>query len=1042
MNNLLGEHIHSEIPTKVSEVKFSNFRVFKGETIFDFKREDGEISDFVCIYGKNGMGKSSFFDGVEWLFSGTIYRLQKEMKNDLKLFKGNILKNKYTNQNEFSVTMKLSNENLLKRSYKKNQSAFNDYKKGTFIGDTNYINNYDMLVLPHSKIDSFVYATNPQDKYNQWGEFWDPNEIERQKFNNIFKTKKECENILKDLEKEKNSTKDSLKKIKLKETDIKDINRVIEKYNKLNKSDELKKVVYKDNKLSTINLSNISKLKQNDLKEKDSKSIEVSKCNYLIKNHDKFILNNNEIERLKKEILKIEKENKDYKNKINLNKQKDDLQKHFLNIENRVEKLKNIKFKGEDWFSKTLIYKEISKSKNDLEKSLDIESKLLIRIDKKIQNLVDEKKRLEKKRNNYKLSIEEIENKLKPIYEDLIKIKKQLKLVEDKVKIINVKIKEIEQKISLLSKKYFDLEIKHTRLSSKWKTGNFESILEKDLYEEYSKKITDIESKIYQVEQDYKLNKNLHSDIKSNNELLSDIRISLKKYIIENELKECPLCNTEFKNLGDLIKQIDLTEINKTEDNIIKILENDKKLLENYILFKVSIFEDINKEVELLINSNEKCVDNFKIEKEILDKHSIELKDKIKNYEDKIFNFNEQIKAIINENIEGINEFDKIINIIQKEINIVQNKINIKEENIVNVNKQYKSSSLIIDRLEKEINSIDDMYKNIIKGNLNLYEFIIQENINSFCDLDNKLKEDENRLSEIMKKINLLVSEIANINKDINIEENTVRLNSINLKINENDKFIFEYKQNLISLDLPNDIDTIKTRKLKYEVLLSEIDEKLDLLNKLLSNNILETYNTQVKSLDFKLNNINSKINFYQKGLTRIELLFNLLKAKIETNIMNKFNGMTIDSVYKRIEPHKVYTKLKYEVAFNDKDTPELYIKGEDEESNFTILPQLFYSSAQLNTVALSIFLGEAISNQSPQIKTLFIDDPIGHFDDINILGFVDLLRTIVSKYGWQVIISTHDEVLFNILRKKISSKFYKSKFIEFNSPGCIKVKE
>jgi len=147
-----------------------------------------------------------------------------------------------------------------------------------------------------------------------------------------------------------------------------------------------------------------------------------------------------------------------------------------------------------------------------------------------------------------------------------------------------------------------------------------------------------------------------------------------------------------------------------------------------------------------------------------------------------------------------------------------------------------------------------------------------------------------------------------------------------------------------------------------------------------------------------------------------------------------------MNQIYSIIEPNKEFKKLKIEVAFtnngnkDDEDVPELHLEsdGDDDE---TILPEYFFSTAQLNTVALSIFLGQALS-MDLEVKTIFIDDPVGHFDDINVLAFVDLLRNIIKDGKWQIVISTHDESFYNLLKNKISDEYYNSKFITFSSIG------
>ena len=149
------------------------------------------------------------------------------------------------------------------------------------------------------------------------------------------------------------------------------------------------------------------------------------------------------------------------------------------------------------------------------------------------------------------------------------------------------------------------------------------------------------------------------------------------------------------------------------------------------------------------------------------------------------------------------------------------------------------------------------------------------------------------------------------------------------------------------------------------------------------------------------------------------------------------FGGVTINQIYSKIQPHKRFKQLQYQINMNEDSAPELYIKVKNDESE-DIMPELFFSSAQLNTVALSVFLGGALSKSNPKVNTIFIDDPIGHFDDLNILSFIDVLRTIITETNWQIIISTHEENFYEVMKIKLNSKYYNSKFFKFKDEGNI----
>ena len=165
--------------------------------------------------------------------------------------------------------------------------------------------------------------------------------------------------------------------------------------------------------------------------------------------------------------------------------------------------------------------------------------------------------------------------------------------------------------------------------------------------------------------------------------------------------------------------------------------------------------------------------------------------------------------------------------------------------------------------------------------------------------------------------------------------------------------------------------------------------------------------------------------------------IFQTVRTQLEEYIKRVFGGVTISQIYSKIEPHKRFTKLQYKVSINDNGVPELYMKVLNDK-NEDIMPELFFSSAQLNTVALSVFLGGALSTSNPKVNTIFIDDPIGHFDDLNVLSFIDVLRTIISETDWQIIISTHEESFYEIMKVKLNPKYYNSKFLIFKDEGNV----
>lgn len=109
------------------------------------------------------------------------------------------------------------------------------------------------------------------------------------------------------------------------------------------------------------------------------------------------------------------------------------------------------------------------------------------------------------------------------------------------------------------------------------------------------------------------------------------------------------------------------------------------------------------------------------------------------------------------------------------------------------------------------------------------------------------------------------------------------------------------------------------------------------------------------------------------------------------------------------------------------------YVRKRNLIKNFTD-QKLILATAQLNTVAFSSFFGRALSVSNLPIKTICIDDPIGHFDDMNILGFTDMIRCILEKQDCQIIMSTHEEKVYQIMKRKLDPNFYNTSFIQLDN--------
>lgn len=138
-----------------------------------------------------------------------------------------------------------------------------------------------------------------------------------------------------------------------------------------------------------------------------------------------------------------------------------------------------------------------------------------------------------------------------------------------------------------------------------------------------------------------------------------------------------------------------------------------------------------------------------------------------------------------------------------------------------------------------------------------------------------------------------------------------------------------------------------------------------------------------------------------------------------------------IQDVYARLDPHPAFTRLHFAIdVYREKGiaTPQVLDPQQDVRAD----PLLVFSSSQANVVALSAFLAFGWAAGEDAMPFLLLDDPLQSLDDVNALGFSDLCRHMRTRR--QLIVSTHDKRLADLLRRKLAPRRSeeRTRFFEF----------
>lgn len=182
---------------KISKIELDNFRVFRGHKTFNFLNQANKPYNFICIYGPNGSGKTSFVDALEWLSTGKLHRIQNDMHVQGDTFKGPILTNieAYSKQQWADVTAHFlsgDEERQQHRVLRPRANSINDY----LAGNCRDRGLSPMQIFPYSKVAGFVSATKPEDRFSTWTEFVNSDEQNYYLLENAYHLKSKIESLL------------------------------------------------------------------------------------------------------------------------------------------------------------------------------------------------------------------------------------------------------------------------------------------------------------------------------------------------------------------------------------------------------------------------------------------------------------------------------------------------------------------------------------------------------------------------------------------------------------------------------------------------------------------------------------------------------------------------------------------------------------------------------------------------------------------------------------------------------------------------------
>lgn len=1032
----------------MNRMTLQNFRVYGDKFTIDFMYKHKEPATFVLIYAKNGGGKTCIFDGIEYLFKGTVNRIMKLQNTYNKSNTPAVAYHHLNNPDKDSfVTAYLSNNGLLKCRVISEKEKGNDLSKSDpiegqdFIGTGEKRDRWKEIILPHDSIDGFTVARTPEDMYKEWIEssglteksnrFINKYKEYRQSLQSIDITKKQLDESLRKLE-ELNKSKAELDELDRLVHDYNDL--VQDEKNQINQHEvsRLLKAPVKELKLEALYFSVMDGVKSYDMlinkAEESAYKIEQYTNNYILPLEKKLPYyqskGSNYYENIHERYIELEKRG-DYFRKqlscrieldritdaLSLTKQSildDELElRHVVTIlalggtnsirkkEKRIEDLESLD---------TVYYEDAGMLDNEKKKSEIRIEEIQDTIDS-LENLLADAGEREKVRS-YAQEIDYYKEELLSYQKIIILAESNLKKLKDSV--FNSEKKIVELGAITFSGTLADVDLEVVNKCSEI-LGD-ESISEIFLLLiDYSK----IEKEIEILRQQL-----VHLPEEKDN--LSSIFRLAKIYVAEHaDTCDCPVCGKHFRTNKRLYSAIE-THYDKQNISLNNSLVNAQidaaRLNQRYRNVCLHVEKEINRKIQELQNKRshaKKEYGRLACEKRELEDRCIEIKTKIDNLRLLLQKYGDlNIKASIETVEKWYSARERELMEHKKQITIEKEKLTLVKERERDLHDEWEEAKIELNEL-KNIRGLNQCIEFLAsKDN----EWLAEEEKGT---IDNALNKKKNRYKELLEQKRMYdeVEELSlnYIFKQIELCESEKE------KLDEDNAIYSLYFSETNSDELQLGIQSIERLK---QILKLAGERLFEIRKENSARNYFYEYR-RTKDAEESQRNLLDK---QKKVKSKYKKELDTLKNELERELAEYFNQSAMSDVYSKINPHREVKNVRYQIDFSRENKPQLFITASDGENEFR--PEWYFSTAQLNTLAFSSFFSRALKSKLP-LKTIFIDDPIAHFDDMNILGFADLMRCLIMQTPFQYVMSTHDRKIFDIMRRKLPEDLYKAKYIE-----------
>jgi len=1042
---------------KIKEIIITDFRAYEGTHRFNFQLKDN-LANLIMIYAPNGFGKTSFFDAVEWAYVNRLRRFehrvsreeieQRDYSSDDRILLTNRTAAKSGKKGNIKII--LDDDKFIQREVKPRQSKEKysfDYRKTKLGGN---FNEKELSGLPENniltqdQIDAFLRFTTSDEKFTALKDFW-PQGTEA---TNLFRTLTQCQRVtdlaLDTTKKEIGRIKKRIGELVNLDTNFKNVNGWITGLNAtrlmnisfIPLSTNVTEEVYR----TTVNLNET--YKQLVAAELEKLRLKIVRLNDMIAGYAAYLA---ALEKIKASVAGIESLKKVQADYNNLNYTSENLNSITLTVRKLTSQINELNSLAAGWDQFQADQRQAGALRLKIEEDRN-----------RNETLMEESQVFENSLSSLSYGLTDIKNDLE-----------EEKLLNDKVELNVTEIIKLNKDVADGNERLGSLEItlaeydqelnrKLLRRLQLQQLNNLDDV-EPGVYDEHIDSLLELLNK---QQADLVSLKAQIAEVKSRQQLNASFNDGLERIlkwgvnqVSALSLHSCPMCQTEFDDVEALLQAIqagkpDILRLNTLEEeiNYLSLVEIDMLEAIRYIECQIVEYCQIEEGI------NETNIQEYQLNKALMAEQQHQSMQHVNFARNTI----EQLSRIFTNPAElnlaiATNDYTPIktasnnrLAAIIDRIARVEQVIEWKQSSLQRVQNELLNSRNTIESNQNRIQIIQNSERYQLLENL-LEKYELQSEGLSITEiqamsaaLEKELQKEQLNLDETSQFRAVLISKTAGYAADLSAtavngtllgQQNTLEELTLLKEKYETDYQLIMSDQvvsdeALISAassaaDLVDGFEALSTQLLKFGIDLAVVQEGLE-----------------KNGLNVKLAEKSAHEKQLKITKSKIDAAKNRSGEYIKNGIENYFNKEAINNIYSKIDPHPRFTEIDFKPDMSDK-IPKLQIMAKSNQEQLN--PNLFFSTGQINVLSLSIFLAKACELGSQKVSTIFMDDPVQNLSDINVLSFIDLLRTLIMGEDKQIVISTHDEKFFNLVKSKLADRYYPTKFVELESYGKIR---